>query len=262
MDKMKMYSFSTAALFPRTAEESLRLIKGAGFSFAELMPQCFADIGDEVLRAAEKNGIQVASVHYPLVLFSMLYNAGEGMVPETRTLGRKITAFCRQLGCTVLVVHPHEPVKEKAMKTRLEDPIIGNLRALADECGRNSLILAVENSPKGPGRTPEGLLEYVRELGEGREWVKPMVDTTESCEAGIAPEKFISVVHPVHMHISDHAGEAKHIPAGEGESDWVAIRESLKDYRGFRTLEPSYRFYLDEPEKQLEKAYHFVTEQL
>lgn len=259
---MKKYSFSTAALFPRTAEESLRLIRGAGFSYAELMPQCAADVGDGVVRAAEKHTIQIASVHYPLVFFSVLYNAGEGMVPEARAFGKKITEFCRRLGCSVLVVHPHEPVKDGALKSRLEDPIIGNLRSLAEECSRKGIVLAVENSPKGPGRTPEGLLAYVEELGEGRACVKPMVDTTEACEADVAPEEFIRKVSPVHMHLSDHAGEAKHLPAGEGASDWAAIREALSGYEGFRTLEPSYRFYLDEPERQLEAAYRFASEHL
>ena len=81
------YSFSTAALFPRSAAESLRLIAGAGFSHAELMPQCFAEAEERFASRAEKCGIHVASIHYPLAMFPMLYNAGESMVGEARRFG-------------------------------------------------------------------------------------------------------------------------------------------------------------------------------
>ena len=61
------------------------------------------------------------------------------------------------------------------------------------------------------------------------------------------------------MHLSDHAGDKKHIPAGEGENDWAAIKKALADYEGYYTLEPLYRFYIDEPEKKLAKAYDFIA---
>ena len=61
------------------------------------------------------------------------------------------------------------------------------------------------------------------------------------------------------MHMSDHAGDAKHIPAGEGEADWKAIKKALGGYSGYYTLEPSYRFYLSEPENKLAKAYSFIS---
>lgn len=255
---MKKYSFSTAALYPRTAGDSLRLIAGAGFGYAELMPQCFGDARETFALEAEKCGVQIASVHYPLAMFSMLYNAGEGMIGEARKFGGELVRLCGRLGAEVLVIHPHEPQKDEKLKKRLEEPIVGNILHLAEDCERCGLTLAVENSPKGPGRNPDGLLAYIAFLGAGPA-ARPMVDTTEACEAGLDPAEFISAVKPAHLHLSDHAGEAKHIPAGEGEVDWPAIVRALEGYKGYYTLEPLYRFYLDEPERRLAKAYDFIS---
>lgn len=255
---MNKYSFSTAALYPRGAAESLRLIRGAGFSHAELMPQCFSEARESFALDAEKCGIHVASVHYPLAMFSMLYNAGEGMTAEARSFGTELVRLCSRLGAEVLVVHPHEPQKDPALRLLLEEPIRRNLQLLGEACEAAGLTLAIENNPKGPGRTPSGLLSYIASLEAGpAAW--PMVDTTEACEAEEDPAAFISAVKPRHMHLSDHAGDKKHIPAGEGENDWAAIKKALAGYEGYYTLEPLYRFYIDEPEKKLAKAYDFIA---
>jgi len=254
------YSFSTAALFPRTAAESLRLIAGAGFSHAELMPQCFAEADERFAATAEKCGVHVASIHYPLAMFSMLYNAGDSMVSEARRFGDGLVRLCRALDAKVLVVHPHDPGKDPAHADLLESPIRRNLQLLGEACAAAGLKLAIENSPKGPGRSPGGLLAYIEALGAGPA-AAPMVDTTESCEADEDPVAFIAAAKPCHLHLSDHAGDQKHIPAGEGEIDWPGVRDALRGfgYSGYYTLEPLYRHYLDAPEAALEKAYAFIS---
>jgi len=87
------YSFSTAALFPRSAAESLRLIAGAGFSHAELMPQCFAEAeravrlpGREVWHPCRLDPLPSGDV-------PMLYNAGESMVGEPGASARGWCAY-------------------------------------------------------------------------------------------------------------------------------------------------------------------------
>ena len=252
------YSFSTAALFPRGAAESRRLIGGAGFSPAELMPQCFAEAKEGFALEAGKCGVHVASIHYPLAMFSMLYNSGEGMAREARAFGSGLVKLCKALGAEVLVVHPHEPARDRAFAPLLEEPIRRNLQILGEDCARAGVALAIENNPKGPGRSPAGLLEYIAGLGAGPA-AGPMVDTTEACEADEDPAAFIRAVKPIHTHLSDHVGDLKHIPAGEGEVDWKAVRDALVGYSGYYTLEPLYRFYLTEPEARLEKALAFIS---
>jgi sugar phosphate isomerase/epimerase len=258
-DIANKYSFSTAALYPRSALESLRLIAGAGFRHAELMPQCFADASESFAREVERSAIHVASVHYPLAMFSMLYNASPGMSAEARAFGAGLVRLCKALGTEVLVVHPHEVQQDPTMQALIERPIRENILHLAEACDKADVLLVIENSPKGVGRTPEGLLAYIASLGAHT--IKPAVDTTESCEADIDPAEFIKKARPAHLHLSDHAGEKKHIPAGEGDTDWQAVKAALGtfDYGGYYTLEPLYRYYLQEPEEKLSRAYAFIS---
>lgn len=258
---MKLYGFSTAALYPRPQADCLRLVGEAGFDRAELMPQCFAECRPDFAREAEKCGVQVGSVHYPLAMFSLLYNSYGGMSAEAREFGAGLVTLCSRLGAGVLVVHPHDPGQAGPWQALFEAPIRGNLLHLAEECGKRGITLCMENNPKGPGRSPDGLLSYIEGLNaESGGAFKPMVDTTESCEADQDPVEFIRKVRPVHLHLSDHAGDRKHVPAGEGEVDWPGVRDALAGfgYSGIYMLEPLYRFYLDEPEKRLRKARDFI----
>ena len=258
-NKVDRYSFSTAALYPRSAAESLRLIAGAGFRHAELMPQCFADTRESFAPEVERIGIHVASVHYPLAMFSMLYNASPGMVEEARAFGAELVRLCARLGTEVLVIHPHEVQTDARMKALIEAPIRDTILRLAEDCERAGVLLVMENSPKGVGRTPEGQLAYIESLGAPK--IAPAVDTTEAREADIDPAVFIAKARPAHLHLSDHAGEKKHIPAGEGDTDWRTVAAALngQHYSGYYTLEPLYRYYLDAPEEKLEKAYAFIS---
>ncbi|SLM18750.1 Xylose isomerase domain protein TIM barrel [uncultured spirochete] len=259
VDTVNRYSFSTAALYPRSASESLRLIAGAGFPHAELMPQCFADASESFAREAERIDIHVASVHYPLAMFSMLYNASPGMVAEARAFGVGLVRLCKLLGAEVLVIHPHEVQQDPRLKELIEHPIRGNILHLAEQCDKAGVLLVMENSPKGVGRTPEGLLSYIESLGAPL--VRPAVDTTESCESDIDPAEFIKKAHPAHLHLSDHSGDKKHIPAGEGDTNWRAVAAALDacGYGGYYTLEPLYRYYLDNPEEKLARAHAFIS---
>jgi sugar phosphate isomerase/epimerase len=256
---MYTYGFSTAALYPRENEQCLKLIAGAGFDCAELMPQCFADASPEFASVAERTGLKVGSVHYPLAMFGMLYNSNPGMSLEARKFGRGLVTLCARLGASVLVVHPHEPPAPGAWKPKFESPILGNLADLAEECEKQGILLGMENNPKGPGRTARGLLDYIASLNGGK-GIRPVVDTTESCESDQDPVEFLKIAKPSHLHLSDHLGEKKHIPAGEGEVDWHGVRDALRGfgYTGIYMLEPLYRYYLDDAEKALRKAREFI----
>jgi sugar phosphate isomerase/epimerase len=224
------------------------------------MPQCFADAGDGFAARAERSGARVGSVHYPLAMFSMLYNAHGGMCAEARDFGRRLVRLCARLGASVLVIHPHEPARDPAFRDRLEAPIVDNIVDLAEACEAAGVTLAMENNPKGPGRDPASLIAYIGSFA-GRAKISPMVDTTEACEASVDPAAFIAAVRPVHLHLSDYSGETKHLPAGEGAIDWAAVAASLSGYgyAGLCTLEPSYRHYLVDPELKLEAALAFVS---
>lgn len=252
---MSRYSFSTGALFPYNSEEALQLIKNAGFDNAELMPQAMSDASEASTLKFEKTGIRIASIHYPLVFFGMLYTPHKAMMEDGRRFTKDLLTMGQRMGTKVLVVHPHSP-SVPGYEKLLELPVLDNLRWLADACDSFGITLAMENSPKTCA-TAEQLLDYVASFGDIN--MQPMVDTTEVCEAGGDPVDFIAKVKPCHLHMSDFAYPKKHLPAGEGNICWQDIKSKLTDYKGFYTLEPSYRFYLEDVENRIVKAYDFIT---
>lgn len=258
---MLEYGFSTAALYPRDNADCLDLIAKAGFDCAELMPQCFRDASPEFASIAERSGLRIRSVHYPLAMFGMLYNANPTMGREARAFGRGLVELCRRLGASVLVVHPHETCSQAIWRELLERPIIDNLSDLAEACDGHGLILGMENNPKGQGRTAAGLLEYIASLRAGN-IVRPVVDTTEACESDQDPVGFIRIAKPSHVHLSDYRADAKHIPAGEGDVDWLGVRAALRavEYEGAYMLEPMHRYYYADAETSLRKAREFIGE--
>lgn len=256
---MNRYAFSTAALYPLASETALEYIGKAGFRYAELMPQAFSDVDDDFAERALKTGVQVSSVHYPLAMFGMLYTSHPAMAEDGRVFSRKVVRLCQRLGAGILVVHPHVPSSPQYREI-LEEPVLKNLLYVADLCRENNITMAMENSPKGSGNTGQGLLGYIASLGP-HPAIRPMVDTTEACEAFQDPVDFIKTVSPVLMHLSDHKGELKHLPAGQGGIDWNAVRDALifTGFNGYYTLEPSYRYYLEDIENRLKDAYRFIS---
>lgn len=252
---MSRYSFSTGALYPLESEDALRRIKNAGFDNAELMPQALSDASEAATKKFERTGIRIASIHYPLAMFGMLYTAHRTMRDDGRRFTRELLAMGRRMGTAVLVVHPHTPAVP-GYEALLEQPVIDNLRYLADTCADFGVTLAMENSPKTCA-TAEQLLAYVASFGPIN--MQPMVDTTEVCEAGGDPVAFLRALRPCHLHLSDFAGERKHLPAGEGAIDWAGVKAALEGYTGFYTLEPAYRYYLEDIDARLRRAYAFIA---
>lgn len=256
---MKMnLSFSTAALFPRNSLDSLKIVEEAGFQYAELMPQCMEEtkpcFAKEITSRVK---IKVASIHFPLVFFSMFYNPYPGMMREAKTLIDNITALAGTLGTEVIVIHPPYFGNETTKKL-FYAPIMDNMRYLCEKSKENGVKIALENSPKG-GRTPEEMLQVIRAVNH--ENIFPMLDTTEAVESDQDPVEMLKKLDVIHIHASDHKGEAKHILPNEGDLDWVKIVSILqeKGFSGFFAVEPSYRYFLEEPVEKMKAVLKFLT---
>ena len=65
---------------------------------------------------------------------------------------------------------------------------------------------------------------------------------------------------PCHLHLSDFVQDRKHLPPGEGEIDWPGVRDALGDYQGVYTVEPSYRYYLEDIPAKLKRDLRFIRQ--
>lgn len=240
----KRISFSTAGLYPRDTLESIKLLKNMGYYEVEIMPQCKYEITKEFAKKVSNEGIHVSSYHFPLVLFSTFYNQYFGMVEESKEMCKELAQSGNMLGTEFIVIHP--PYNGKYEDKVLRETVINNIRYLAEVCADQGIKVALENNPDSKAKSPEGLLKEIKTINHAN--VYPMVDTTESYEAGVDPVEFINKVDPKHMHLSDYKGESKHILPGFGEFDWEDIVESLKkfNYNGCYVIEPSYRYMTDD----------------
>lgn len=252
------FSFSTAALFPRNSVESLKLIAEAGFHYAELMPQCLEETKPHFAREVRSHvKLKVASLHFPLVFQSVFYNPYPGMVKEAKNLIDDITALAGDLAAEVIVVHPPY-FDDEVIESLFYNAVMDNMRYLCEKASKNSVKIALENSPKG-GRTVEEILRTIHEVGHDN--IFPMLDTTETAESGQDPVDMLRRLDVIHIHASDHKGNLKHIPPGEGDFDWVKIISVLREKRfsGFFTVEPSYRYFLANPVEKMKNTLRFLS---
>ncbi len=258
---MNRLAFSTGALYPLPSEDALAAVYRAGFPCAELMPQSFQDVTPQFAKKVQAIGIHVNSIHYPLAMFSMLYTAHPAMAQDASRFADDLAALGEQLGTTVIVVHPHYPEDDPLRHKLLELPILQNFYYLAEVCARKGITVGMENSPKGPGATAKGLTEYITQYFSDYPNVKPVVDTTEACEAYEDPIAFLRDALPQHVHLSDFADNRKHLPMGQGSIDWEAAAAVLRQskYPGVYTLEPSYSHYLRDIDQKLKSAYEIAS---
>lgn len=256
---MNKAAFSTGAFYTLETADALKKIRNAGFAHAELMPQCSEDLTPSMLGKAEKTGIHISSIHYPLVFFGILYNANPGMYRESKKFSDNLAQFAGAAGTEFVVIHPEEEYSGK-FAGLLGKPINDSIRYLCDALAGYGITVAMENYPSGVGQHPDTLDAYVKRLAIPN--MKVMVDTTEVIEGGGDPIEFISGLEnvPCHLHLSDY-DEKKHIPIGTGRVDWKAVTTLLKNrgYCGYWTLEPSYKYYLDDPDTQLRKDYEYIS---
>ncbi|MDN5359816.1 MAG: hypothetical protein PWQ84_879 [Thermotogaceae bacterium] len=247
---MMRISFSTAALYPRLSIDALKLLSDCGLKEAELMPQCYYETTVNFAKEVSNLNIKVSSIHFPLCLFSVLYNPYPGMVQEAKELIDNLIQAGSIMGTEIVVIHPF-PKMEEVKHALFLQPVKENFRYLASKAQEKGITIALENNPNSLGKTPEGLNKEVTDIAHDN--IKPMVDTTEAWEAGIEPEPFISKTKPIHLHLSDYKGDRKHLSLGKGDGDWKNIIKTIQslDYKGIYVIEPAYKFYLEDAKHKI-----------
>lgn len=257
---MKKTAFSTGAFYTLETAEALGKIRKAGFEHAELMPQCQEDLSPVMLKKVNEIGIHISSIHYPLVYFGILYNANPGMFRESKAFSDNLAQFAKAAGTEFVVIHPEQEYSGRFVDV-IGKPINDNIRYMCEALDKVNVTVAMENYPSGVGQFPDTLDAYVKAMTIPN--MKVMVDTTEVIEGGGDPIEFISKLEnvPCHLHLSDYKDNVKHIPIGTGKVDWKTVFQVLKNrgYAGYYTLEPSYKYYLDDPDDQLKRDYDFIT---
>ncbi len=148
-------------------------------------------------------------------------------------------AALRQLGGSLVVVHPTDVPRADTDVERRLDYTIESLNRLASICHAMSLRLAVETPlPHLIGGSPGEFEWILRQLDRA---VVVCLDTSHATLAGNW-DRFIAIAgdRVAHVHANDHRGQFDdHLPPGDGLIDWPHIASTLRaiGYTGWVMLE-------------------------
>ncbi|MBE3599803.1 MAG: sugar phosphate isomerase/epimerase [Limnochordaceae bacterium] len=211
--------------YPRPLVEIVRHVLSTGLRRVELTPQDWTECGVELLEQVPSlRGLEVGSIHFPHILGSYVINPYPVARQTAKLLFQRLTELASRVGATTLVVHP--PPNPKGHNRLFYETSVENLRLFGDLAAKLGVRVAVENSPGSVGRTAEGLLQFVAEVAHPA--VVPMLDPTETIEAGQDPYQFAARLAGIHhLHLSDATSLEKHLPLGDGEVDWPRLLSAL-----------------------------------
>ena len=249
---------STAAFFPRDINESIALAKSIGINILELMPQdiseCTVDFAREIKKIDPT--IWIYSIHFPLILLSFFFNPHPRARKTGEEISRNLIAMAADLNTQLIVMH--SPRKEKGIPV-FRDISIEHIRYLSDLAVEKGIRIAIENNPGSETSHPDDMLTFIEELN--RDNIATVIDTTESMEAGIAPEKFLETIPQInHLHVSDFSDNGKHLPLGHGIVNWEKIASLMKskNYQGKWVIELSYRHLIKNAQETLNESVNFL----
>ena len=251
-------ALSTAAFFPRDIDECIALANSVGVKTLELMPQDISECTPEFAREIKNidPDIRIYSIHFPLILLAFFFNPNPRARKTGEEISRNLIEMAADLDTKLIVMH--SPRKEKGTPV-FRDISIEHIRYLSDLAAEKDIKIAIENNPGSETSQPADLLAFNKELDRSN--IITVIDTTESMEAGVAPEDFLEKIPQVdHLHVRDFSDNGKHLPLGRGDINWEKIVALMKsrNYRGKWVIELSYRHLLVNAEKTLQESVDFL----
>ncbi|HEY8326112.1 MAG TPA: sugar phosphate isomerase/epimerase [Ktedonobacterales bacterium] len=230
-------SFSTGTFYYRSLDYSLRLARDLGFDGVELAmgPEALYLGVAPLLRAIDRVGVPVLSVHPPLVRMPGWPRWSIHRIPRVMRLARDLGA---ELGVTH-TMHFRDP--DSPRNAHFSQAI-----RLGLEAGGGQAALTIENS-QHTRRKRLAYLDHIQRLVNYAR-TRDCGVTYDTCHAGASRENILSgydIVRPLlrNIHLSDviwRDGQPRtHVIPGDGVLPLRAFMERLAqdDYAGLVTLE-------------------------
>jgi len=213
------------------------LLKHAGFAGVELISPNTLD-RDEVLRARDQTGLVIHGVSGGRHWKDTLSDPDPAVVERGLAAIRQELEDCKAYGGTTVLLVPAVVSKDVSYRdayTRSQ----ANIRKILPDAEGAGIKIAIEEVWNKFLLSP---LEFARYLDEFQSpWVGAYFDVGNVVEYGY-PQEWIRELGKriLKVHIKEYA-KAKRFgyPLGEGEIDWPAVRQALRDvgYEGWITAE-------------------------
>ena len=218
---------STSCYYPRTTEDSLRILLDAGVKTIEVFFNSHSELEPlflmQLRTMANDAGAQIVSVHpYTSGMEGILFFSDyDRRFADARGYYKRYYQAANILGAKTVVFHggyKHQTmtVEEYARRIALLD---------ADAC-QAGVCLAQENVERNLSRSPD----FLRQLAQLCPQQHFVFDLKQAIRAEQDPYKVLAAMgnRVVHLHLSDHLPGYDCLPPGMGSTDYAALIAQAK----------------------------------
>jgi sugar phosphate isomerase/epimerase len=220
---MPDYGFRTG-IFATSVKETAQTLKGIGYDCVELCLER-EDVRPETLDRVRCLEIRAELDRIGIGPASVSYHADREPLDQRRANQERAVHIAHWMEAEILVLSP-----ERATDVERQWPEhaarFQRLCALADELG---VTIAIEPEPLLVVGSSEDAARMIEEVGSPR-----LAVNLDVGHAYLTDDDLVASIHAlgsqiVHLHLEDIAGRVhRHLPFGEGEIDFVAVRQALE----------------------------------
>jgi sugar phosphate isomerase/epimerase len=217
------------------AEQAANLLAALGYDCLELCLEA-ADVRPETMTEARAKALVQSFEEFGIGLASLSYHADREPLAQRAANQEAAIRVAGWMSAEILVVNAEKSVNQE--RQWAEHVVhFRNLCALADPIG---VTLAIEPEPLLVVGSTQDALELIEAVGSPRLKVNLDVGHAQITDPGRWVPSVADTVRRlgpnlVHLHLEDIAGRVhKHLPFGQGDIDFGALREALADvgYQG------------------------------
>jgi sugar phosphate isomerase/epimerase len=227
---MVSFGFRTGSLRGRAAEDAARELRRLGFDCLELCLEA-ADVRPETLTRARCEELRASLDTIGIDLASVSYHGDREEYGARRQIQARSIEVASWLGATILILNGERSTDQARQWAEHVD----RFRGFAETAGNIGVTIAIEPEPLlvvGSSAEARDFLDAV-----GSDHLKVNLDVGHAAVTDPDPAATIRELDSAiaHLHLEDISGRVhRHLFFGEGDIDFVAVREALAgiDYTG------------------------------
>ncbi|MBR5559675.1 MAG: sugar phosphate isomerase/epimerase [Oscillospiraceae bacterium] len=248
---------STSCYYPRTTEESLRILLDAGVKTLEVFFNSHSELEPEYLlqlRAmANEAGAKIVSVHpYTSGMEGILFFSDyDRRFADSREYYKRYYQAANILGARIVVFHggyKHQVMAVEEYAHRID--------ILDTDARKAGVCLAQENVERNMSRSPG----FLRQLYQLRPQQRFVFDLKQAIRAEQDPLEVLEAMGGgvVHLHLSDHLPGHDCLPPGMGETDFAPLfaQAAAQGFAGSAVIELYRKNFEDQ--HQLDKGLEYL----
>lgn len=243
-EKQIRWGISTASLYPRLTEATIREFGERGVSVAEVFVNTFSETKPayvrELRRIADAGGVEIVSLHPFSCAFEpfLLFTGYERRFQDALEFHKPYFEAMNLLGAGIYVFHGDKWRGPAGHSFTTDEEYCERFARLRDLGRSFGVTVAQENVERCRSRSLDFLRGMVHFLDGDVSFV---FDNKQAVRSGVDYREYLEAVgrHVVHVHLSDNGPAGDCLPLGEGTLDVADLMGRLRaqGYRGAAVVE-------------------------